>query len=48
VRVGGRVVGFQREQALVTFAPLEAFGPPERRAEILAFARERAGSGRAN
>jgi len=48
VRVGERVVGFLREQALVTFAPLEAFGPPERLAEILAFARARAGSGTTN
>ena len=47
VRVGDRVVGFLRERALVTFAPLEALGPPERQAEILAFARARAGSGTA-
>jgi hypothetical protein len=47
VRVGDRVVGFLREQALVTFAPLEAFGPPERREEIVAFARARVGSGTA-
>jgi hypothetical protein len=48
VRVGERVVGFLRERALVTFAPLEAFGPPERQAEILAFARARAGRGTAS
>jgi hypothetical protein len=48
VRVGERVVGFLRERALVTFAPLEAFGPPERQAEILAFARARVASGTTN
>jgi len=44
VRAGDRVVVFLRDQAMVAYAPTSAFGTPERRAEILAFARARAGA----
>lgn len=44
VRAGDRAVVFLRDQAMIAYAPMEAFGTPERRAEILAFARARAGA----
>jgi hypothetical protein len=47
VREGRKSVLFMRDRLAVAYAPLEAFGTPARRHQILAYARAKMASGRA-